>query len=140
MVRVRLEVVELQKRRLGALPAAGRDVGAPATIARPDGALDVLRRIARRFGGGAIRPGTDSPARTRLRNHPELLLLDLPQKQERCAIEDRSRVAIRDLPAKKSLEAPKPVMGFLADRELHAVALWGRRPDDRPRCRCKHCR
>jgi hypothetical protein len=51
------------------------------------------------------------------------------------AVEDRARIAVRDLAAEQRLRPPQSFVGFLAEGELDAVALRCRGLDDRARCR-----
>ena len=99
--------MELQKCALRAPVSVSGDEGALATIAPPRPALDVPREIPRRDNGRSklpIRPGADS-ARPRLRGGPKLRLLDLLEEQGERAVEDRGRIAVRDLAAEKGLKA-----------------------------------
>jgi hypothetical protein len=79
--------------------------------------------------------GTDRRRGTRLGGRPELLLLHFLQGQRDRSVEDDAGIAIRDLAAEKRLQAPKLLVGLLADGELHAVALRGSGLDDRAECR-----
>jgi len=117
--RIGLDVVELQERALRASPPGGGHEGALAMVAPPDRALDFPRNVAGGHGGFAsflIRPGTDGlpwfrlgtdrPVSPQLVCRPELRLLDLVEQHGEGAVEDRARIAVRDLAAEKGLDAP----------------------------------
>jgi hypothetical protein len=99
--------MELQEGALRTSVSAFGDEGALPAITLRDCALDVPRDIPRRKNRRSklpIRPGAD---RTwpRLRR-PQLRLLDLLEEQGEGAVEDRRRIAVRDLAAEKGLDAP----------------------------------
>src|SRR5258706_2088811 len=100
--------MELQESALGAPVSVRGDETALAAVTPPDGALDLPWDIPRRDNGCSklpIRPGADS-ARSRLRGCPELGLLHLLEEQGERAVEDRGRIAVRDLAAEEGLDAP----------------------------------
>ncbi|PYQ45467.1 MAG: hypothetical protein DMF77_04120 [Acidobacteria bacterium] len=106
--RVGLDVMELQKRALRASMSVLGDEGALPAIMLRDCALDVPRDIPRRDNGCAklpIRPGADR-TRPRLRGCPELGFLHLLEKQSEGAVEDRTRVAVRNVATEEGLDAP----------------------------------
>jgi hypothetical protein len=85
----------------------------------------VPREIARRDDGCSqlpIRPGTDR-TRPRLLCRPQPGPLYILQEQGEGAVEDRARIAVRDLATEKSLNTPELLVALLADRELDAIAL-----------------
>jgi hypothetical protein len=130
---MRLDVMELEEGALRASVPVSGDEGALTSIAALRRSLDVPRDIPRRDNGRSklpIRPGADW-TRPRLRGGPELGLLDLLQEQAERAIEDRGRIAIRDLAAEKGLDAPQLLVALLADRELDTIALRRSGLDDR---------
>ena len=99
LIRIGLDVVELQKSALHASPSGGGHEGALASVAPPDHALDLPRNVAGTFGGSAsflirpgadrpawIRPGKDRPVWLRLVCRPELRLLDLVEQHRDGAI------------------------------------------------------
>jgi len=69
--------------------------------------------------------------RPRLRRRAELGPLHLLEEQGEGAVEDRARIAVRDLATEKRLQASKLVVALLADRELDAIALRRGGLDDR---------
>jgi len=52
------------------------------------------------------------------------------EKQRDGAIEDGAGIPIRDVAAEERLKLRKLLVGRLSERELHAVTLRSRRPDD----------
>jgi hypothetical protein len=130
--------MELEKGAFRAAPSVGSNERALPVVAARDRALHVSRDIARRENGGSelpIRRGTEDRTRPRLRGRTQLRLLDFLEQKPEGAVEDRARIAVRDLAAEKGLDTPKPVVALLADRELHAIALGRSRLDDRTACR-----
>jgi hypothetical protein len=132
-VRIRLDVVELQERTLGASVPVRRHECALAAVTPPRRALDVSRDIARR--GRSIRPRTDRASRSRFLRRPHLGAFHFLEEQLERAFHDRARVPVRDLAAEKGLQAPESVVALLADRELDTVALRRGVLDDRTACR-----
>jgi len=131
--RVGHDVMELQEGALRASVSVLGDECALTAITLRDLALDVPRDVPRRDGGRPklpIRPGADNTW-PRLRGGPELGLLDLLEEQGECAVEDRGRIAVRDLAAEKGLDAPQLIVALLADRELDTIALGRSGLDDR---------
>jgi hypothetical protein len=125
--------MELEEGALGAPPSVGGYEGTLPVVPARDRALHVSRDIARRKNGCSelpIRRRTDT-RRPRLRGRTQLRLLDSLEQKPEGAVEDRAGIAVRYLAAEKGLDAPKPVVALLADRELHAIALGRRRLDDR---------
>src|SRR6185369_12700472 len=108
-----LTVVEFQEHALLAPHAVPADEGAAATVAAPaptlDGVRDVTRPDHRRPGllrePGRIRPAADRTARPG--GGGELGFLDLLEKQAQGTLDDDARIAVRNLAAEKSLEAPE---------------------------------
>ena len=100
--------MELQESALRAPVSVSGDEGALIVVPLADGALDVPRDIPRRENRRSklpIRPGADG-AWPRFRGCPELGFLHLLEEQGEGAVEDRSRIAVRNLAAEKRLEAP----------------------------------
>ena len=100
--------MELEERALRASVPVSGDEGALPTVTPPDRALDMPRDIPRRENRRSklpIRPGADRTW-ARLGGGPELGFLDLIEEQGEGAVEDRSRIAVRDLAAEKGLDAP----------------------------------
>jgi hypothetical protein len=125
--------MELEEGALGAPPSVGGNERTLPVVAARDRALHVSRDIAQRENGCSelpIRLGTDR-TRPRLRGRTQLRLFDFLEQKPEGAVEDRAGIAVRDLAAEKGLDAPKPVVALLADRELHAIALGRSRLDDR---------
>jgi hypothetical protein len=130
--------MELQERALCASVSISGDEGALTSVAAPHRSLDVPRDIPRRDNRCSnlpIRPGTGRARWPRLRRRPKLRLLNLVEEQGERAVEDRARVAVRDLATEKSLNAPQLVVALLADRELDAIALRRGGLDDGTSCR-----
>ena len=95
-----MDVMELQEGALRASVSAFGDEGALAAITLRDFALDMARDIPL-----PIRPGADTTW-PRLRRRPQLRLLHLLEEQGEGTVEDRPRIAVRDLAAEKGLDAP----------------------------------
>jgi len=91
-------------------------------VVSPTAQGNVARDIAR-TGSTSIRSRTDNLTGTWPRRCPELLLLDLLQKQRQCPVEQCAGIAIGDLATEEYLEASKLIVGVLADGELHPIAL-----------------
>jgi hypothetical protein len=125
-LRIWLDVMKLQEGALRAsLSVVGNEGTLPAITMR-DLSLHVPRGIPRRENGCSklsIRPGTDRARRPRLRYRPKLGPLDLLEEQGEGAVDDRARIAVRDLAPEKGLKAPQLVVALLADRELDAIAV-----------------
>jgi hypothetical protein len=119
-----LDVVPFQEppRRAAARPA---DERALPTVPLPDCANHVGRDVTGAIFGCARGP--------RSGRRGQLLLLDVLQQQVERTLEDGRGIAARDLAAEQVLYPPQLVVGFLRDRELHAITLGGERRDDRPR-------
>ncbi len=69
-----------------------------------------------------IRRGTDRLVWPRPGGRPQLRLLDLLQQDREGAVDDRARIAVGDLAAKKRLQPPQLLVGFRADGELRDSA------------------
>src|SRR5260221_8557015 len=107
--RIGPNVMELQESAFGAPVSVGGDEAALAAVTPPDPALDLPWDIPRRNNRCSklpIRPGTDRTTCPRLRRRPQLRFLDLLEQQGDGAVEDRGRIAVRDLAAEKVLHAP----------------------------------
>src|SRR5258707_9465863 len=102
-------VMQFEESAFGAPVSVGGDEAALAAVAPPGPALDVPWDIPRRNNRCSklpIRPGTDGTRCPRLRRRPQLRLLDLLEQQGDGAVEDRGRIAVRDLAAEQLLHAP----------------------------------
>jgi hypothetical protein len=105
--RVGLDVMELQEGALRAPVSILGDEAALVAITLRNRALDMPRDIPRRENGRSklpIRPGAD---RTwpRLCRRAELVPFHLLEEQGEGAVDDRTRVAVRDLAAEQGLKA-----------------------------------
>ncbi len=69
-----------------------------------------------------IRRGTDRLVWPRPGGRPQLRLLDLLQQDREGAVDDRARIAVGDLAAKKRLQPPQLLVGLRADGELRDSA------------------
>jgi hypothetical protein len=130
-LRVRLKVMELEDGSLGTSRSARSDIGALVAVTARDPALHAVRDVARRDDWRSdemIRPGTDGP---RPRRRSPLRLLDLLQQEGDGAVEDRARIAVRNLATEKVLQATQLVVALLPDRELDAITLGRRGLNDR---------
>jgi hypothetical protein len=126
--------MELQERTLSAPVSVSGDEGALVAVTLANRALNVPREIPRRDDGCSqlpIRPGADRARQPRLLCRPQLGPLHLLQEKGEGAVEDRARIAVRDLATEKSLKAPKLLVALLAYRELDAIALRRGGLDDR---------
>ena len=93
---VRLDVVQLEKGRLRA----------PSAPAHERAALLIPVRTVRSTWAGMWRePGADGRCALRLGGGCRLLLLHLAQEEGEGSVEDRARIAVRDLAAEKGLDA-----------------------------------
>ena len=96
-------------------------------MCRPSGPSvkqSVPERIAARFRGLAVLPS--------------FALSTVARSSRQRPLEDETRIAARDLTPQQSLDPSQFLVGLRPDRELHAVALGGRRLDDRTRRGTSH--
>jgi len=118
--------MELQERALCAPASIFADEGALGPIVAPGRSFDVACRVTRREAATrdlVIRPGTDTGRGSGLLRRTQLDLLDPFEKEGDRAIEDCTRITVRDLATEKSLNAPQLLVALLADRELDTVPL-----------------
>ena len=119
---VRLDLLPLEVPPFRASPALP-GIGALAPVPLPDCAPDV--------GGNVARASLASARRPRLRRRGQLPLLHVVQEKIERAIEDRRRVAVRDLAAQQVLYPSQLVVGLLRERELHPITLRSEVRDQR---------